>query len=172
MRIHHSNYIPRKFRGDDSFFRRSTTAGKSHPYYAIPVRKGKETLKTSFRKNPSRVVKVVGPKRKLGKESSRHSNNYVKPRYSRYKKHFFELSSKRPKTSPLHCPNAPHNTTSYLMNFHRDEIMNKFELDRSWTSDDDDDNDLTEFPPCHSYGSFFGAIGDSYEIASQISAPQ
>lgn len=153
----------------------------SRSHYGIPSRKPKE-VKTSqvptqnYKKCKSRIVTVIYQegKKNMGKENlkERLGNNLVRERYSK-KPHStcFDFPPKRPNYSLTCCPNAPHNTTSFLMNFHRDEILNnKLELDRSWTSDDDYD-DLPEFP-CHSYGSFFGSLGDSYEVASQISAPQ
>ena len=158
---------------DSSPFRRSYSS-RSH-YHTIPARKSRKESKTfsnttlMTKKFQSRVVTVVSPKRKMGKD--RHGNNHVRHRYSNLKKPYFEFASKRPKLSLMSCPNAPHNTTSYLMNFHRDDILNKFELDRSWTSDEDDDSD-SDLPLCHAYGSFFGSVGDSYEVSSQFSAPQ
>ncbi len=84
-------------------------------------------------------------------------------------------------------PNAPHNTTSFIMNFHRDELQSHdFELHRSWSAsseeqvENEDGAALTDMEGDEhddefifdAYGSFFNNNDDSYEVASQIAAPQ
>lgn len=50
------------------------------------------------------------------------------------------------------CPNAPHNTTSFLMNFHKSETKKRKSL-RSLLDDVDDDDSIGK--GVHAYGSFF-----------------
>lgn len=50
------------------------------------------------------------------------------------------------------CPNAPHNTTSFLMNFHKSETKKRKSL-RSFLDDIDDDDSIGK--GVHAYGSFF-----------------
>jgi len=144
-------------RPNKSSFRRS--------FSPIPARKPVvEFLKSSLKKTKSRVV-VITPK-KLSSSFAR------KQRYSKFKKSHFSFHALPPPSQTFEhvCPNAPHNTTSFLMNFHRDEILNNhLELDRSWISDEEED--FPEFN-CYAYGSFLGPVDDSYEVQSQISPHQ
>jgi hypothetical protein len=113
---------------------------------------------SSLKKTKSRVVVITS--KKLVPSFAR------KQRYAKFKKSHFSYPHST-QTFEHVCPNAPHNTTSYLMNFHRDEILNNhLELDRSWISEDEED--LPEYN-CYAYGSFLGSADDSYEVQSQIS---
>lgn len=135
------------------------------PRFPLPSGKfadEKKEMTTVHKKSRSRVVTIIAPMKK-----NTNSMSKGKQRYLKFKKSRFCSSANIPKNPLRHCPNAPHNTTSFLMNFHRDEILNKFELDRTWTSDDDDENS-EDLKPVSAYGSFFVPAEDSYEVASQV----
>jgi hypothetical protein len=152
MRIHHH----------------TSRSAKRRSYSPLPARKPVDHVKTlpQLKKNRSRVV-VITSKNSMNDFSKANMKN---KRYSKFKKSHLSFRALPPKQTFNVCPNAPHNTTSFLMNFHRDEILNKIELDRSFSSDDGKE-EFQEFN-CYSYGSFLGSLGDSYEVISQVNAPQ
>jgi hypothetical protein len=121
------------------------------------------------KKTRSRVVTIVTPSKKFDHKPGQKRNNYHH-KYSKFRKPFFDISNRHHSSSntPLRSlsqiPNAPHNTTSYLMNFHQDETSSS--VDRNWLDLDDEDRNFH----CLPYGSFCGSIGDSYEVSSQYSA--